>query len=216
VGNLSNLSWVRPLNNAIGPGGATINNGVTLDIASGNTNAIDDNASIRLHGRGRHDAAKFRLNANVTIGRLWVDNTVGDGSASVQLPAGQYTATSSPNGPAITCILGNALIGGTGTLAVLYGPPQITDMHQYALDNQSPGASLDGNALLYSHKMRRDDSALVYLLQTRTNLLSGEWVDAGMAPDSTLVTGTDYDDVHYRIPITQTNRFFRLLIYRGN
>jgi hypothetical protein len=137
LGNLSNLTRVRPQNYSIGPGGITVNNGVTLDIASGLGNVIYSTALLRLHGRGRHDSSKLWLGSNETVGQLWVDNTAGDGSESVRQPSGVYTATSSPSGPPVLDSLGNPLIGGSGRLTVLMGPGEdgmmlIADMHPLA------------------------------------------------------------------------------------
>lgn len=75
-GNTSNFSWVRPTaNGALGSGNVTINDGVTLDIAASLGNTIGDSATVYLNSRGRHDASKFRLASNETIGALVVNPT---------------------------------------------------------------------------------------------------------------------------------------------
>ncbi len=92
-------------------------------------------------------------------------------------------------------------------------PPPIDDLYEYALDNQAPAARVDEGLLRYSHLVRNDDASLVYQLQTRESLLLGGWENADTVPAETIVTGTVFDEVVYRIEMDDPVRFFRLRIF---
>lgn len=144
--NFGNASRVQPANSGFGTGDVTLNDGITLEILSGRGDTIDDGAALFLNGRGRSNQ-KVILGSNETISELWLDNTVGDGTGSTQLPAGDYTATSSPDGgPAILDITGAALITGSGTLTVLNGPDSPPTLDSIA-DDQG-GGPVATNALV--------------------------------------------------------------------
>ena len=57
-----------------------------------------------------------------------------------------------------------------------------------------------GNELSYAHLRRKDDTNLVYVVETCTNLVSGAWTNAGYTVTGTNVLGGAYDEVTYRIP----------------
>ncbi|NNC74118.1 MAG: hypothetical protein HKN93_01275, partial [Acidimicrobiia bacterium] len=124
--NFNNGSRVQPGDSGLGTGNVTINDGLQLWIQSSLSDTIDDSASLFLNGRGRANSNnnnKLRMDSSETVNELWVDNTTGDGTASVQLAAGDYTATTSPDGGgAILDSAGLPLIAGSGTLTVLTGP----------------------------------------------------------------------------------------------
>lgn len=145
--NFGNASRVQPANSGFGTGDVTLNDGITLEILSGRGDTIDDGAALFLNGRGRSNQ-KLMLGSNETVGQLWVDNTVGDGSGSVQLPAGDYTATSSPGGGlAILDITGNPLITGSGTLTVLSGPATGSPYDTWATGGELFGDDANGDGV---------------------------------------------------------------------
>ncbi|MGB1129535.1 MAG: Ig-like domain-containing protein, partial [Haloferula sp.] len=71
----------------------TIGDGAALQLDVVDT--MDDGAVLKLWGRKSINGNKLGFSSafTETVSELWVDNTVGDGSASVQLAAGDYTAT---------------------------------------------------------------------------------------------------------------------------
>jgi len=97
-----------------GTGDVTINaraandRGASLFINA--ADAIADTATLYLNGpKSNRVANKLTLNADETVAGFWLDG--------VQMAAGTYDSTSG-----LTDVLGNPLIGGTGTLTVLPEP----------------------------------------------------------------------------------------------
>ena len=71
-----------------------------------------------------------------------------------------------------------------------------------------------GNELRYAQLRRNDDTNLVYIVESCTNLLSGVWTDAGYTVTGTNLIGGAYDEVAYRITADAPETHIRLkLLY---
>jgi len=69
-----------------------------------------------------------------------------------------------------------------------------------------------GNELRYVHLQRNDDTNLVYVVESCTNLVSGVWTNAGSPVTGTNVTGGAYDEVLHLIPVDAPQTYIRLKI----
>jgi len=70
-----------------------------------------------------------------------------------------------------------------------------------------------GNELRYAHLRRNDDTNLLYVVETCTNLVFGVWTNAGYTVTGTNVLGGAYDEVTYRIPAHAPETYLRLKIH---
>ena len=70
-----------------------------------------------------------------------------------------------------------------------------------------------GNELRYVHLRRNDDTNLMYVVETCTNLVSRVWTNAGYTVTGTNVLGGAYDEVTYRIPPDAPETYIRLKIH---
>jgi hypothetical protein len=75
-----------------------------------------------------------------------------------------------------------------------------------------PVFSKSGNGLVYVHPQRSDDSAIVYTVETSTNLVSGSWTNAGTTVGGTEVTGGTLDFVTNEVDTVEDQKFIRLKI----
>jgi hypothetical protein len=73
-----------------------------------------------------------------------------------------------------------------------------------------PTLSRVGGELLYVHLRRNDDTNLVYLVETTTNLGSGTWTNTGYSVTGTNVTGGLYDMVTNTILTAAPATYIRL------
>ena len=97
----------------------------------------------------------------------------------------------------------------------------LKNLAEYAL-NGNPTNSLDkgvqptltrsGNELRYAHLRRKDDTNLVYVVESSTNLVSGVWTNAGYTVTGTNVIGGAYDEVLYRVPVAAPETYIRLKV----
>jgi len=69
-----------------------------------------------------------------------------------------------------------------------------------------------GSWFNYIHVQRTDDPALVYYLETTTNLVSGTWTNSGYTVAATNTTGGTFDYVTNTIPVVEDETFIRLII----
>jgi hypothetical protein len=104
-----------------------------------------------------------------------------------------------------------------------YDGDSLTNLGEYSL-NGNPTNALNtgvqprlictGNELRYTHLRRNDDTNLVYVVQSRTNLVSGVWTNAGFTVTGTNVLGGAYDEVFYRVPLEAPATYYlRLKIH---
>jgi hypothetical protein len=94
----------------------------------------------------------------------------------------------------------------------------LNNLGEYAL-NGNPTNQLDtgsqptlsrvGGELFYVYPRRNDDTNLVYLMQTSTNLGSGVWTNGGYSVTGTNATGGVYDQVTNKISTTAPQTFIR-------
>ena len=95
----------------------------------------------------------------------------------------------------------------------------LSNLGEYAL-NGNPTNHLDtgnqptlikaGEELFYVHLQRNDDTNLVYVVETSTNLGSGVWINTGYTVTGTNVTGGVYDQVTNKIAADAPQTFVRL------
>ncbi|MBM4152964.1 MAG: hypothetical protein FJ220_05535 [Kiritimatiellaceae bacterium] len=71
---------------------------------------------------------------------------------------------------------------------------------------------MTGSGLEYIHIQRRDDASLIYLVELRTNLLTGGWIAAGYTVLGTNSYNADYDQVRYGLVTTNEASYIRLYI----
>lgn len=102
-----------------------------------------------------------------------------------------------------------------------YDGDMFENLGEYAL-NGNPTNALEtgvkprlirsGNELRYVHLRRNDDSNLVYVVESSTNLVSAAWTNAGYTATGTNVPGGAYDEVSYRVPVAAPETYIRLKI----
>ncbi len=84
---------------------------------------------------------------------------------------------------------------------------------QHALNGQMPKIAFRDGRLHYVHLHRQDDASVTYLMQTRTNLLEGEWEDAGLVAADTNKLNDTFEELSFELPIEEgKQRFIRLLL----
>lgn len=97
----------------------------------------------------------------------------------------------------------------------------ICNLLEYALDGhpgngiadiQTPALLKDGETLVFVHMRRTDDDALIYQIETSTNLVSGVWTNAGFTAIGTNATGGIRNDVTNAVPILNDEAFIRLKV----
>ena len=102
-----------------------------------------------------------------------------------------------------------------------YDGDLLNNLGEYALNGNptnpldtgvKPTLSRSGNELCYVHLRRNDDTNLVYVVETSTNLVSGVWTNAGYTVTGTNVMGGAYDEVLYRVPVAAPETYIRLKI----
>ncbi len=87
------------------------------------------------------------------------------------------------------------------------------DLLQRALDGQMPKIAFRDGQLRYIHLQRHDDASITYLVQTRQDLMEGEWEDAGMLTVTTNSLNGTFEELSYELPIEEdSRRFLRLLL----
>ena len=79
---------------------------------------------------------------------------------------------------------------------------------QHALNGQMPKIEFRDGQLRYVHLRRHDDASVTYLMQTRTNLLEGEWEDAGMLTVMTNNLNGAFEELSYELPTDEGGRRF--------
>ena len=77
-----------------------------------------------------------------------------------------------------------------------------------------PVLRAEGGMLLYIHPQRAADPSLVCAVESSTNLVSGGWVDAGVAAIGTNNAGSAMDYITNSVPQDQDHSYFRLKIVR--
>lgn len=65
----------------------------------------------------------------------------------------------------------------------------------------------------YHHLRRNDDTNLVYLVESSTNLLSAVWTKVGYTVTGTNVIDGVCDEIFYRILVNAAETYIRLEIY---
>jgi hypothetical protein len=134
--------------------------------------------------------------------------------------------------PGRTTVLATAPASGYALWALGWGVPigtttndydgdWLKNLAEYAL-NGNPTDPLDtgiqptltrsGNELRYTHPRRNDDTNLVYVVETCTNLVSRVWTNAGYTVTGTNVIGGPYDELLYRVPVDAPQTYIRLKI----
>lgn len=97
----------------------------------------------------------------------------------------------------------------------------LNNLGEYALNGDprdslnagvKPTVNWSGNELRYAHRRRNDDTNLLYVVESCTNLVSGVWANAGYTVTGTNVLGGAYDEVLYRIPMDAPETYVRLKI----
>jgi acetyl esterase/lipase len=82
-----------------------------------------------------------------------------------------------------------------------------------ALDRGTlPIFTRSGSVLLYRHPRRSDDPALIYTLETTTNLVAGTWTSEGYTVSGTNVTGGTFNFVTNEVDTAASEKFIRLKI----
>jgi hypothetical protein len=207
-----------------GTGYVNVRNGGVLDLAGLNaTQSIAhgsilniENGSVIINGNQTgpaHDyVAAGRIVAYLGAGTVHVDyGTVNPGRTTLTAfaPLQGYHAWAAGWGVPI------------GTPTHDYDGDFLSNLGEYAL-NGNPTNALDtgtaprayrlGGDLFYTHLQRNDDSNLVYLVETCSNLVSGVWTNAGYSVVGTNVTGGVYDEVIYSISGDAPETYVRLKV----
>ena len=135
--------------------------------------------------------------------------------------------------PGRTTVLATAPAYGYALWALGWGVPigpatndydgdLLKNLAEYALNGDptdpldtgiKPTLTRSGDELTYAHLRRKDDTNLLYVVETRTNLVSGVWTNAGYTATGTNVLGGAYDEVLYRIPVDAPQTYIRLKIH---
>ena len=95
------------------------------------------------------------------------------------------------------------------------------NLAEYALDGDPTNGFVDGNVPIvgrsdglmeYVYARRTDDAALSYWLETTDSLVFGTWSNRGYAVTGTNSMGELFDIVTNSIPLSDPEKFIRLLI----
>ncbi|MCU0857000.1 MAG: hypothetical protein MUC65_01165 [Pontiellaceae bacterium] len=96
------------------------------------------------------------------------------------------------------------------------------NLYEYALNGAMQSAGIKGtdpafardatNSFLYTFVRRTNDTSVVYNIQTRTNLLSGDWANATFTLLSTNKVAENFIEYKYRAPTATSNLCIRLKI----
>ncbi len=87
----------------------------------------------------------------------------------------------------------------------------LNNLGEYAIGD-APAIIPAVDAFDYVYKKRTDDPALIYTLETCTNLVTGTWTNIGYAVLGTNVSGGTYNDVTNRISLDKPQSYVRLTI----
>ena len=77
---------------------------------------------------------------------------------------------------------------------------------------EAPTLHQTGGILVYIHPQRSDDTGLVYIVETSTNLVSGGWINAGYAVLGTNVTESTLNYVTNTVPTDEDQTYIRLKV----
>lgn len=186
---------------------------------------IDRRTGVLFGGRG--ETLEFDVLDNTTAYEYYkLDASNGNGSvlqiAEIELFGDADEEGGGENSPyqTIWTTVVPGVDSGTGLLDD-YDNDGRNNLYEYALngdpeDNQSlgndPAFIKAGQAFIYTHLQRNDDSLLSYIVQNTTNLVNGSWEDTDSAPIGTNITGSAYDVVTNRILATESQTYIRLKI----
>ncbi|MEM1221875.1 MAG: M60 family peptidase N-terminal accessory domain-containing protein [Verrucomicrobiota bacterium] len=70
----------------------------------------------------------------------------------------------------------------------------------------------ENDGLVFRHLKRKDDSSLVYQIETSSDLSPDSWSEAFLSPFETMAYDDAYDELFYTIPMTEDAQFIRLSI----
>jgi fibronectin type 3 domain-containing protein len=111
---------------------------------------------------------------------------------------------------------------GVGAATNDFDADGINNLYEYGLNGNPtnpavlgtlPVFSKSGNRFLYIHPKRSDDPALIYTVETTTNLMdSGSWTNDGYTMTGTNITGETLDFVTNDVDIVDSEKFIRLKI----
>ncbi|MBM4152038.1 MAG: hypothetical protein FJ220_00760, partial [Kiritimatiellaceae bacterium] len=183
------------------------------------------------------DAEDDPLTFSLVSGPAWLGFDTGSGvlsgtpsstnggshAVSLQVSDGSLSVTQN-----FTIVVVSSYSGWAGEQGESIGEPEDdhdtdgrNNLYEYALngdptDDQNngtdPGLVQSGSTMEYSHLKRRNDPTLSYIVQTRTNLLSGSWMVVGHTVLGTNSYNADYDRVRYSISTINDASYIRLMI----
>jgi hypothetical protein len=220
-GGTVNVSGMFGLGWSGGLGAVNIRNGGVLNLSGFDpTQSISGDSILNLEAgtlviQGNQTAAvngyilANRIVAYHGAGTLNVDyNTINVGRTTVwATPPYGYNSWASAWGVSI------------GSTTNDYDGDLLSNLGEYALNGNptnhldtgsKPALSKVGGEPFYVFPQRNDDTNLIYLVETSTNLGSGVWTNAGYSVTGTNVTGGAYDQVTNKIFTAAPATFIRL------
>jgi hypothetical protein len=88
----------------------------------------------------------------------------------------------------------------------------LSNLGKYAIHEQ-PTLVKSGSSCIYSHKVRKGDDSITYVVETTTDLANGEWDPVEVEAVTNAATGlADYNELTREIPATGLRFFIRLKI----
>ena len=79
---------------------------------------------------------------------------------------------------------------------------------QHALNGQMPKVEFRDGQLQYTHLRRQEDPSITYMLQTRTNLMMGEWEDAGLVAANTNSLNNTFEELSFELSAEEGKQLF--------